>query len=409
MPRRNRSAENTLVLTDSAVPNIFGVDSASSVLTLTDAATVQHLIKTVDDTLILTGTVVTNKVLYIDATNDLNIQGTVTRDGTLNVECGNSLALNQIARSLIRGEFPSHSLDLQQAAVARRPFSLTVLSELGPSAADLVELTPIERTALEAIVGLRHNVSVKTSISNLSVTSYFSLSQQGAKTLPATASSHLHLSATSRPILYEQPTHYLRLQQLVVVDTVQGVEGVLELEQEALVAGVLVKVAVSTLSLQDVCSYTVVNFCDYTPGIGAGSFDIAPPTHISPTLLRRSTTVLTWPYSAPTFTLELRNPNLDNVEQFNFQRINRRTLGGQLDLYRDEDWPKNKKLIYSFSALSTLQREGLFVFLIKSLGQEVGILDFESRQWRGLILTPSSQVSQPREHNVSLEFEGELV
>ena len=91
--------------------------------------------------------------------------------------------------------------------------------------------------------------------------------------------------------------------------------------------------------------------------------------------------------------------------------MNRRTKGGWLDLFRDESWPKSQRLIYSFNELKDTQRADLLTFLIRSIGQQVGILDFESRQWQGVILTPSNAISEPRSggFSFSLDFEGELV
>ena len=53
----------------------------------------------------------------------------------------------------------------------------------------------------------------------------------------------------------------------------------------------------------------------------------------------------------------------------------------------------------------------MFNFLENSLGLEIGLLDFESRQWKGFILTPSSALAEAKQNGftMSLEFEGELV
>jgi len=52
----------------------------------------------------------------------------------------------------------------------------------------------------------------------------------------------------------------------------------------------------------------------------------------------------------------------------------------------------------------------MLTFLDDSLGKEVGLLDHESRQWRGIITTPAAQLAEVTiGHNVSLEFQGALV
>ncbi len=147
--------------------------------------------------------------------------------------------------------------------------------------------------------------------------------------------------------------------------------------------------------------------CSYSPFVGEGP---PAPSTTSPVLTRRSTIILTYPYVTPTLTLELRNPDFDTIEQFEYRRIHRRSRGATLQVFRDPIWPEAERTIISFSALKQEEITNLFVFLQASLGQEIGYLDFESRQWRGIILTPAAQVAEPsrRGFSVTLEIEGSL-
>jgi hypothetical protein len=60
------------------------------------------------------------------------------------------------------------------------------------------------------------------------------------------------------------------------------------------------------------------------------------------------------------------------------------------------------------------QAGDLLDFLLTSLGAEIGLLDHENRQWRGILLNPEAEITQTQregscEYAVSLEFEGVLV
>jgi len=130
----------------------------------------------------------------------------------------------------------------------------------------------------------------------------------------------------------------------------------------------------------------------------------------APVLVHRSSTQLSYPFNAPTLIIELRNPEFNNQEMFTHQRINRKTRGGKLDIYRDESWPSIQKLDYKIGTLTDVQRVALLNFLDVTLGQEIRIIDFESRVWKALILTPASELADagPDKHYVTLQFEVEL-
>lgn len=421
--KKDGIASNTLSLTQTAWPNVERDLSASSVLNLTDYALVQHKIKTVSSFLDLQQEASTQNILYLSASNDLNLTHSAVKSGTINVSPSSQLDLTHSARSALHVRSIEHQLNLQHSIVLNgRPIYASAINnllggweEVDPD--DLLAIDPYDPEAVAALfedIGLRQEVSLEGSVHNVSAISYLSLSHQAAPTQVGVASSHLHLSQTVELVQYEIVESILNLQHEAICHKVQAAESVLELDHTVVVAGDFPRAASNQLNLQSVVTHIIVNFCDYTPGIGDGSFEYTPPSVIIPTLVRRPTTVLTWPYASPVLTLELRNPNFDNVEQFEARRVNRRTRGGTLDLYRDENWPKVQRLLMSFSwlcedVLNT--RTQLFDFLQRSIGQEIGLLDFESRQWKGILLTPSNAISEPKRngHSFTLEFEGELV
>jgi hypothetical protein len=420
MPKKyTLEAWNVLQPTDTAWPNAVRRVSASSTLNLQSLTVVDHKIKLTFSFLEIIDQADSNNILYLNATNQLQLTHSASRKGTLLNKISAALSLSGVAYSKLHYRRITSQLQLNHVAtLTGQPHVVEANNnlaggweELDPD--DVLGVNPWDPEAVAALlngVGLRHSLSVKKRIS-LRVKNYLSFSQSALQGPSASATNHLHLGQNIRVVEYEKVTSYLRFQQAALCYTVEAAENTLNLTQELVVDGEIPRTASNILNLKSVVSYITINFCDYSPGIGEGNFTYVPPSIIAPTLTRRETTVLTWPYQSPILTVTLRNPEFDNVEQFEFRRINRRTRGGTLDLYRDESWPKVKRLIMSFTYLNEEQRVSLFNFLIRSLGTEIGLLDFESRQWRGILLTPTSAISQPKRfgHNFSLEFEGELV
>lgn len=148
-------------------------------------------------------------------------------------------------------------------------------------------------------------------------------------------------------------------------------------------------------------------FCNYRPFVGAGpgqAPSVTPPT------LGHATLTLTYPFVSPTLTVVLRNPQFGNQDRLAFDRINRETRGGTLDMFADPDWPKQTTLVVTVQSLRQPQVDNLLAFFQASVGKEVGYLDHENRLWRGIITTPEASIEQEGKDrfNVNFEFEGTL-
>jgi hypothetical protein len=131
----------------------------------------------------------------------------------------------------------------------------------------------------------------------------------------------------------------------------------------------------------------------------------------APTLVVRSTILLTHPYDTPTTTVELKNPEFTNSEALNYKRIVRKTRGGTTKVFSDPDWGSYTTLNMSFKYLCQDDKSNLQTFLSTSIGAEVGLLDYFSQQWRGLITNPETVFQDGGFMNkaVNLIFEGDLV
>ena len=103
-------------------------------------------------------------------------------------------------------------------------------------------------------------------------------------------------------------------------------------------------------------------------------------------------------------------PNLGNKDRLGFNRVLRETRGGTLIVFADPIWPKTQTLVLNFSSLLRSETQQLLSFFENHLGVEVGLMDWEHRYWRGIIMTPESPVIEDTRgrFSASFSFEGEL-
>jgi hypothetical protein len=122
---------------------------------------------------------------------------------------------------------------------------------------------------------------------------------------------------------------------------------------------------------------------------------------------------LSYPYSSPTITVTLRAPDFGDIDRIGLTRIYRKTRGGTIKTYHQDDWPKENVRTFTFTGLSQENKDDLVSFLAQSLGKEIGIRDHEDFNWRGVILTPNNEFVAINRDNgcgeqyvFSFEFQG---
>lgn len=106
--------------------------------------------------------------------------------------------------------------------------------------------------------------------------------------------------------------------------------------------------------------------------------------------------------------LKLRRPTFGNLEKLNYSKVNRRTRGNALELYRDSTWPKFKRLSFDFENLTQAKAKEAQYFIRRSLGKDISIVDFQGLGWVGFIVTPEAEIVQQTRSgfNMSFELEG---
>jgi hypothetical protein len=172
---------------------------------------------------------------------------------------------------------------------------------------------------------------------------------------------------------------------------------------------------VVTSDLQFVSSFFSVtegfSLCDYSPFVGSTTDPDAPQRLLKnvPVLdANASGVTLFYPWSVPTNTVTLRGPDLGNKDRLEFQRIKRETRGGTLIVWADPMWPKNERLVLSFSGLTEVEGQALLDFIYSTLGKEIGLIDWEGNWWRVVTMTPSEALTRNSRENLSINLDFEI-
>lgn len=155
-----------------------------------------------------------------------------------------------------------------------------------------------------------------------------------------------------------------------------------------------------------------IDTCQYSPTLGSSSDPNAPtPPPASLGVISKATQVtLFYPTVSPTSTVIIRAPEYGDRHRLQFERINRETRGGTLEIFADPAWPKLEILEASFTGLKEAEAQAVLDFFTLTLGLEVGFVDWHGRTWHGVIVSPDAQLIRARRGivDLSFEFEGEV-
>jgi hypothetical protein len=80
-------------------------------------------------------------------------------------------------------------------------------------------------------------------------------------------------------------------------------------------------------------------------------------------------------------------------------------------VYADPTWPKVRTLAVTIIGLTETQVDEFQDFMQATVGQEIGLTDWEGRLWKGFIRNPNEPAIQDGRNmwTVSFEFEGEML
>jgi len=255
------------------------------------------------------------------------------------------------------------------------------------------------------VVGVAHDFTVAAS-------SIMVLSSVAGRPRPASATTTMSLTSTAERKNIAIST--LALTQAVTVGKGDEVSHVIAFDSQATYTAVLKRSVNSAISFSQSAIGVVESRCtpkNYTPFVGTGGDPSYTAPSTTPPVLGHATLTLTYPYATSDIVLVLRNPEPDNSDVLSFNRIKRESRGGSLIIFADPKWPKSQTLHLTVNNLTGQQVSDMKNFMMASLGREIGLLDWENRQWRGVIKTPDAQITQQGRHNrsITFEFQGEVV
>lgn len=110
----------------------------------------------------------------------------------------------------------------------------------------------------------------------------------------------------------------------------------------------------------------------------------------------------------------MRSPEGDDNERLGFNRINRETRGGELNVYSDPNWAEVNTLLFTITALPDGHGNCPDVlnqflnFVHDNLGYEIYLHDWTGVSWRGVITRPDEAATEDADGywTVTFEFEG---
>ena len=418
---RSAVAESALSLESTASVKAVHVVAAESAIGLTSAAWhTQILLVSAESVVELESTAHSGLFPEADASSELSLsdEASCTHVVGHRGEVWDWLMLFDWATvSVVRALKAENTIELVSTEHTARPWYVAAESPVqtielvyDPEADDLVEqITGLDQTASAArplTAAAHHSIPLHQTASAVRVK---------PTAIAVSAESVLELLGEVRRSPNAHVVDWLSLRQTATVEKCKLVRSRLDLSQEAAVIVSVPRGAASALGLSQAATYSIVSrgsLQNYTPFVGEGPGPTPPPVVLEAPEHVALPFQLFYPAEGVvTDTLTLRAPNLGNKDRLSFNRILRETRGGTLIVFADPIWPKIQTLVLTFSGLRTLQARQLLAFLETHLGEEIGLLDWEGRAWKGIVTAPTEPVVQDGKDSfsASLEFEGELV
>ena len=396
-----RPANSTLSLEQSV--DVDKVVPASSALELTQSAHVDSVSKTASSEITLTQ---------------------FARAEPFAQSVTSTITLSQTARSQFQFASTSSTLELDQVAIAAKPIRVSAESDL-TTTEEVWDFDTFEFVTTET--GLRHSVANAGDLSRLEYSQLnFKQSVDVFKVLataiPGVATSAMSLSQSvwASLTLGPEAESIIVLAQASTGDIGYSADdSTLSLEQTAVYSVIrAARTSSSEIGVTQSVTYVLETGSSrhqYTPFVGTSTDPNAPtppPEAIDGPMVGIEVPFqLVYPsLGVVTDSVGLKTPNLGNKDRLAFNRVLRETRGGTLIVFADPIWPKVQTLVLTFSGLLRVEAYELQTFISDHLGQEIGLIDWEHRYWRGVITTPDEPLVEDRfdSYTTSFDFEGEL-
>lgn len=106
-----------------------------------------------------------------------------------------------------------------------------------------------------------------------------------------------------------------------------------------------------------------------------------------------------------------RSPDFGNINEISFERVNRRSRGGDVIIFRDTDWPKTEVLNLNFTLTKEADARTILYLIKETTGKIIQYTDHENRVWEGVIQNPDAELIQTGRStwSINILFEGDQV
>jgi len=256
---------------------------------------------------------------------------------------------------------------------------------------------------------INFNHVAKNTAHNLRITDTLEFTDLARVPIPITVNQAINFTDVAT---ITNPVHILNFSQSVTYGKSIGVEvSHLELTDNVIFHGVWTRAISQDSEIGHAMTYFLDSVCakkSFNPFIGEDTVnskiqDENPPkTQID---FANRKFLMYYPGTGErTSTVELRAPELDNRDRLAFTRVNQETRGGYLIVFSDPNWPKITTLIFTFVALKKSEIDEIQTFFENYLGLEVGITDWEGREWLGIITDPDQPASEDGRGQWTISF-----
>lgn len=397
----------SVLIQDSAAP-VTHDETVNQTLNVSDLAQYRFEISPCEDTLNLSDEGLVNVEYVRSVENDLDLIDFVRRVHPESVEDTLAIVDELFEFNYVADRAPAgNELNLTQEVLTLS--SIEVTQNLG------ITQNAEGRGAIRPAITQWLALSSRTSTPHrVFVTDELELTSVGYTPIVVTANATNNLVLVDYARLPIVDT--LNLTQIVAFGFAVEAENTLNLTDEFQVQGLWVRAITHALGIGHALTWMEDTPCkrkQYTPFQGeyTTSLDVAPPYNTL-TAARTSKTDRFVLYTIGRATeVVLRAPELDNRDRNAYTRISNETRGGKLIVYSDPIWPKVRTLAVTITGLKETEIDTLQTFLQDTLGQLIGLEDWEGNEWQGFITQPDEVATQDGKERwtVSFEFEGEML
>jgi len=407
----NEAVTQNLSLSSTAIGRVpsQGVDSSLNLSASASGVTFREEQNTASN-LSLSGTATASRTRSFSLSSTLNFASLGGKSENAEGSSTLNLSDEQVTQFLFGDRTPAgNELNLTQTVTTLS--SINPTSDLGLSQS--VEVQAPIKPSIAHVLGLSQHTSTPY---HMWVEHDIHLTDQGRVPIVYTFTSTLNLTDVATIYTVE---HTLNLSDSVTFGLSYTAFNTLNISHEMEMTGIFMRSVEHTNILGHAMTWFEDGKClrkQYTPFQGESTLndDVTPPKdelQDPQGNLNDKFSLYIPPLGVPTSKVTLRKPELDNRDRNAYTRVNNETRGGKVIIYSDPDWPKVRTMIVTIVGLLESDVDNLQTFMLNTLGQEIGITDWEGRLWKGFITNPNEVAVQDgkKQWTVTFEFEGEML